>query len=203
MSTAPTIAPIQEPDLNALLAQLKQDIFYSLNCHQVGRIVNFNATRQTAQIELSMLRVVGSRLVNYPTIVDCPVFVHSGGGGCITMPIQPGDTCLVLFNDRNIDSWFSTGNVVAPNTRRAHDLSDGMALVGFRNLANKVSAYSSDSVDLRAGPHRVGINNDSTSLKAVMDAVYTALMALDSAKSGPSVASSISPVQFLTDQLLK
>lgn len=203
MSPAPTTAPIQEPDLTALLTQLRQDILYSLNCHQVGRITKFNSANQTAEIELSMLRVVGSRQIIYPVLVDCPVFVHSGGGACITMPISPGDTCLVLFNDRNIDSWFSTGNVVAPNNRRAHDLSDGMALVGFRNLANKVLGYSSNSVDLRAGPHRVAINNDSTSLKAVLDAVYVACMALNSAKSGSDASAAIAPIQTLAAQLLK
>lgn len=203
MSTRPTNSPVQEPDLNALLLQLRQEIFFSLNCHQVGRIVRFNAQSQTAEIQLSVLRVVGERTITYPVLVDCPVFVHSGGDSCITIPIEPGDSCLVLFNDRNIDSWFSTGNEVAPNTRRAHDLSDGMALVGFRNLANRVSGYSMDSVDIRAGSKRVSISNSGASLKGIVDAIYTALMALNSAKSGPDVSASIAPVQALSDQLLK
>lgn len=203
MSTRPTTAPVQEPDLNSLLAQLKLDVLFSLNCHQVGSVVSFNAANQTAEIQLSMLRVVGDRTVRYPVLVDCPVFVHTGGSACITMPVQAGDTCLVLFNDRNLDSWFSTGNTVAPNNRRAHDLSDGLALVGFRNLANGVSNYSTDSVDIRAGANRVAINNNSTSLKALIDAVVTALFALNSAKTGGDASASITPVQTLANQLLK
>lgn len=198
-----TLASVQPPDLRQLLNQLRSEIFFSLNCHQVGTIVSFNAERQTAEIRINILRVVGNQTQQYPLLVDCPVFVNRGGGGAITFPISPGDPCLVHFNDRNIDNWFSTGNTTAPNTSRAHSLSDGFAEVGYGSLANNLSDYSSDSVDLRAGQHLVGIYNDEYSLKDFADAIVTALNALNSAKSGGNVSASITPVQTIANALLK
>ena len=124
------------PDLRALLDNLKAEIFYTLNCHQVGTIESFDPVKQTASIRLSMLRVIGTEEVAYPLLTDCPVMFPAGGGAYMTFPVAKGDPCLVLFNDRDIDNWFTTGNVVAPNSIRAHSLSDGVALVGIRSLAN-------------------------------------------------------------------
>lgn len=130
------IVPPIPPDLRTLLDNLKADIFYNLNCHQVGVIESFDSTKQTASIRLSTLRVVGNEEIPYPLLTDCPVVFPSGGGAYMTFPVTKGDSCLVLFSDRDIDNWFTTGNVVAPNSSRAHSLSDGIALVGIRNLVN-------------------------------------------------------------------
>jgi hypothetical protein len=52
------------------------------------------------------------------------------------MPIQSGDTCLVLFCDRDLDNWFESGQITTLNSNRVHDLSDGVALVGIRHKQN-------------------------------------------------------------------
>ena len=50
----------------------------------------------------------------------------------IDFEIRPGDACLVIFADIDIDSWFATGEVAEPRSGRKHSLSDGFAFVGFR-----------------------------------------------------------------------
>jgi len=148
------------PDLRALLDNLKAEIFYTLNCHQLGVIESFDPVKQTASIRLSMLRVIGTEEVAYPLLTDCPVMFPAAGGAYMTFPVVKGDPCLVLFNDRDIDNWFTTGNVVAPNSIRAHSLSDGIAILGIRSLANPppytandavVVSYGNSSVKLKTG----------------------------------------------------
>jgi hypothetical protein len=63
------------------------------------------------------------------------------------MPIAAGDQCLVLFSDRNIDSWFKTGGEAAPFDARCHDISDGIALVGVNALPSTMQAYD-DNVNI-------------------------------------------------------
>ncbi len=161
--TVSPIAPPAKPQLRDLLNQHKQEIFGDFNCHQVGKIVSFDATKQTASVQLQILAVLpdGSQ-VPYPLLTDCPVFINGGGGATITFPITAGDTCLVLFNDRNIDNWFTTGNVVAPNDSRAHSLSDGLVLVGFRNASNPVASYSSTDVVVSFASSLITIKADGT-----------------------------------------
>ena len=144
------LGSIQAPDLSSYV---DKDLFAfsaNFNCHQLGTIKSFNASLQTAEIEIGVLRQFGDSVKNYPLLVDCPVFVMSGGPtGVITMPVAAGDTCLVCFNDRDIDNWFSTGLPAVPNSKRLHSLADGLALVGFRNKANSVQGYSASAIELK------------------------------------------------------
>ena len=57
-------------------------------------------------------------------------------GKVVSFDIQEGDACLVIFADRDIDSWFETGEAEVPPSGRMHSLSDGFAFVGFRTRRN-------------------------------------------------------------------
>lgn len=67
----------------------------------------------------------------------------------MTMPIAKGDSCFVLFNDRDIDNWFFDGGVKVPNTNRIHDISDGLVVVGVNNLQTVISDYLANGVRLK------------------------------------------------------
>ncbi len=140
----PTINP---PDLDDVLAELKFEIFAQLNCIQIGKIEKFTKGDQSAEIQIMVKRQKNeTEIVSYPVLVDCPVFVLQGGGAYLDMPIAKGDFCLVLFNDRDIDTWWTAAQEAEPATRRKHSLSDGIALVG---LNPKTSALSFDGSKMR------------------------------------------------------
>lgn len=169
------LGPVQPPDLSALLNDYRDHMLFRINCHQIGTVVSFNKASQTASVALLVLRVVGDQTVPYPALVDVPVFTYSGGGAVLTMPIAPGDTCLVLFNDRDLDNWFENGATTAPNTDRAHSLADGLAIVGFRSKANPVADFSDTDAQLKKGSTIIGMDgskiqiyNGSYSLQNVL-----------------------------------
>lgn len=207
---------LSDPNLGELLSQVRAEMFYNFNCHQLGRVVSFDTATQSASVQLAVLRMVPSPKTNppqyvtktYPVLVQVPVFIASGGTGRLTFPIIPGDPCLVLFNDRDIDNWWSTGNTAAPNTPRAHDLSDGLALVGFRNKANKIATYNGTDAELAYAGGRLTINDkvrlegSTMSLKTLLTDVKAALTALDG-KTGPSAATAIALVQTDITALLQ
>ncbi len=185
MATPQPIANPTEPDLRALLNSFKQEIFFGLNCAQVGKIVSFDASKQWAKVQVQVLRTFGNTQIPYPVLQDCPVFVLGGLGSLITVPIAAGDPCLVVFADRDSDNWATTGNQVAPNTKRAHDLSDGFAIVGFRNLTAPVANYSTTDAELRnkegtglvgVGPNgKISIKSPDETLKVSLDALMDKL----------------------------
>ena len=199
---------IVPPDLKTLLNQVQTDIFTSLNCHQVGTIVSFDAEKQTASVTLNVQRIVGATTIEYPKLVDCPVLVNSGGGGRLTFPIEAGDPCLVLFNDRDIDNWFTYGSTAAPNSARCHSLSDGLVIVGFRSVARPLTDFSTEDSEWAYGDSSIKMSdklrlaNADTDLKTVLDLVITALTALN-AKTGPSAATQIATAQAAIATLLK
>ena len=123
---------IVAPGFDDSLEQIRAEVFTTLNCIQVGRIVAFDKGNQTANVEIQLRRRRNeTEIAEYPVLQDCPVFVLQGGGAYIDLPIAARDYCIVLFNDRNIDTWWSTANVAEPPNRRKHALSDGIAIVGI------------------------------------------------------------------------
>ena len=152
MSTQPNAAaPFIPPELRDVLQAFRREIFSSLRCAMPGIIQTFDPVTQTATIQVAMQMTVWDQVKDYPPLVDCPVVVLGGGPAFISFPINTGDTCLVLFSDRAIDNWYSTGNVVPPAQQRQHSLADGIALVGIRHLANALSNYDATGIGLN-GP---------------------------------------------------
>lgn len=147
-------------DLRELLNRVKFDIKSEMNCVAVGRIVQFYPETQTADISINYKRVLKRRnavqageytdfLVDYPLLLRCPVVVMNGGGAVISFPISANDTCVILFNDRDMDLWLEEESIVsAPNSERLHDLSDAIALVGIRSVGSAIESYESTSLKI-------------------------------------------------------
>jgi hypothetical protein len=136
--------PIITPGLLDVLTALKTEIFSTLNCVKIGKITKFDQTKKTAEIQILFKRVTQDHVLSYPILVDCPIFTLQGGGGSLRMPVQTGDTCIVLFADRNIDIWFSNGAEAAPANSRCHDLSDGIAIVGLNAQNGTLADYDTN-----------------------------------------------------------
>lgn len=210
------VTSVNDPDLKALLEQVKKDVLTSINCAQVGEIVSFDVDAQTAKVQLKIMRLFVDRTSTpakyvpkvYPLLVDCPVFIPAGGDGRLTFPIQPGDGCLVVFNDRDIDNWFETGTTLPPNSTRLHDLSDGFAIVGFRNKATAITDFNADDAELRfAGGilklnDKVALDGAAASLRTALQKIIDALTALNG-KTGPSASTQITAAQTEMDNLLQ
>ena len=164
-------------DLIGLFDRFKRDIFTSLHCHKLGIIESFDPDTQTASVRINHKGVFDGKLFDYPILKRVPVFIPAGGDAKITMPVSQGDTCLLLFSDRDKNAWLMTGaNYAVPLTPRAHDISDGLAIVGFRSEKNKIPDYNAKDAELRnagaiiaAGAEgKASIRNEDENLKNVL-----------------------------------
>jgi hypothetical protein len=127
---------MNEENRHEELQALKRDILSSLHCALPGTVVSFDAESQTAVIQPAVSRIIptvaeGSpSSVSMPLLRDVPVFMP------VSFEVNPGDACLVIFADCDIDAWFETGEAEVPGSDRMHSLSDGFAFVGFRTRGN-------------------------------------------------------------------
>ncbi len=199
-----------------LLNLLKKDIMISLNCHALATVESFDATKQTVQASMNYLKsyvqtniegVQGTITPKYPLLIDVPVVILQGGGFGLTFPVQKGDTCLILFNDRQIDKWLHSGQVVAPEGNRFHHFADGIALVGLRSLNKAIQNYDPDravlgnldgaSQALVAVGDRIEISNVSANFKTELDLFLTAIETFCSACSGSADATLVAAAAAL------
>ena len=101
---------------------LRKEIYSFLHCALPGNVVSFDMERQTAEIQPAV--ILG--MITFPVLTDVPVFMP------VPFDVHPGDACLVVFADVNIDGWFECGEPVVPCSARKHSLSDGFAFIGFK-----------------------------------------------------------------------
>lgn len=204
--------PIAEPDLRTILDQERDTSYSGFNCVQVGTIASFSAAKMTATVALVLARAVYNQapingvipttpaIVRYPILVDVPVFMAYGGSAYLTMPVSAGDNCIVLFNDRDLDPWFTNGTTGAPpNSSRMHSLADGIAIVGIRPAVNPLGNVPSD------GSH-IGFGNASGTLKAALDALFTALTSwvnTDSTTPNTTTITAINAAKAKVDAILQ
>lgn len=182
---------ILDPNLADSLRALKLDILRSLNCVKVGKIIAFDADAHTADVQILFKRVLPSGLIlSQPVLHDVPVFTLQGGGAALQMPVAAGDQCVVLFSDRNLDAWFQNGVEAAPFNSRAHDLSDGIALVGINALTSTLATTPTDEIALTYLGAKVGlkggkvtVQNQLQSLATLMSGLLATLAAITDANN--------------------
>lgn len=126
-----------------------------LRVAEPGIIEAFDATTQTVTVQLAIReRVQNPDTLEYkwtaiPLLVDVPIMFPRAGGFVLTMPVQKGDECLVIFSDMCEDGWFQHGSVQNQAEIRRHDLSDGFCILGPWSQPNVIASYSTDSAQLR------------------------------------------------------
>lgn len=200
-----------DPTLNDLLNLLAKDIMLSINCHAVATVQSFNATNQTVTATMNYKKSFYKKqpngnykteLKNYPILIDVPAIVLGGGGFSQRFPIKSGDECLLLFNDRDLDTWFSSGQIAGVPTPRLHSFSDAIALVGLRSEVNSLPDYDPDKYQVTNGKilfslseTKAEISNATKSLKTILEDLINAINGLKvtGITSGPGLSASLDP----------
>nr|DAM97594.1 MAG TPA: baseplate component [Caudoviricetes sp.] len=135
-----------------------------------GIIQSFDVAAQTVTVQPAlrekMLADGDESWIDIPLLVDVPIVVPRAGGYALTLPIQAGDECLVVFGDMCMDGWWQSGGVQNQVECRRHDLSDGFAIIGVWSQPRVIPGYSTGSAQLRndAGSAYVELAGDTINI---------------------------------------
>lgn len=135
-----------------------------------GIVQSFDAAAQTVTVQPALREKIcpdgNEAWVDLPLLVDVPIVVPRAGGYALTLPVQPGDECLVVFGDMCMDGWWQSGGVQNQVECRRHDLSDGFAILGVWSQPRVIPGYSTGSAQLRnnAGTAYVELAGDTINI---------------------------------------
>ncbi len=90
-------------------------------------------------------------VVELPPIVNVPIATYRAGTAFISLPLKVGDMVMLLFSERSLDIWQTSGEVVDPVDPRKFDLSDAIAYPGV---------YAFTDPPVGADPDNIVIRND-------------------------------------------
>lgn len=163
-----TLKQTATPRLPDVLREVKKDVGISYNSVSIGIIQEFDETKQIATIRLAIKKILseepdGTKIYKeHPLLMECPVMTMFGGDSFINLPIAVGDNCIVLFCDRDMDEWVVSGGVQAPNTKRLHDISDAIAIVGIRHYQNSITQFLANGIRISfASDSRIDLTDDA------------------------------------------
>jgi hypothetical protein len=136
-----------------------------------GTVAAVNWERQTVSVRLGLREKVnvGGALEweEIPVLPDVPFVLPRAGGYLLTLPVKPGDECLVIFADMCIDAWWQQGGVQNQIERRRHDLSDGFAILAPWSQPKRIANYSRTAAQLRneSGGAYIELDGDNITIK--------------------------------------
>lgn len=166
-----------------------------------GIIQSFDDVAQTVVVQLALTEVIrDAKNVPTPTqiplLVDVPIVIPRAGGFMLTVPVQQGDECLVIFGDMCIDAWWQSGGVQNQVEKRRHDLSDGFAILGCWSQPKKISNYSATAAELRSEDGSVKVKLESG--KATVQAPEVDVIGANQVNINGSGHTTIEGKDFLT-----
>lgn len=110
-------------------------------------IESYDYKTQKADIRVDIKELYNNNTeLEYPILVDVPVIFPRSGGASITLPVKQGDSCLVIFLDRDITNWLLGASKQKPATKRIHHLSDAVAIVGLNPFTKPSLAENNDDL---------------------------------------------------------
>ena len=152
---------ISTPDIGQTIKISGLQMASELNCMRIGIIQEFFANDLTVKVQIAnkkqkSLNADGTANVGDFTPVIAKVCYCNP---FITYDIQPGEECILLFSDREIESWFMTGGSQPEGHTRMHALTDAVAICGIRSLPKMISILS-DCLNLFYGSSNIKVSND-------------------------------------------
>ena len=78
------------------------------------------------------------------------------------MPLQAGDDVTLVFSQRSLDNWKSSGGMTDPQDARKHHITDAYALIGGSSMGDAFSVDDPSAIEAVNGDSKLQIFPDGT-----------------------------------------
>lgn len=125
----------------------------NIHVSMIGKIESYNPQTNRASITpVGSMTCPDWQEIPYPTIHNVPIQYPCGNGGksgC-TFPIKPGDTCIIIFADHQIENFLSGEK---SDDMRNHSMNDAYAIP---------TLFSASVPTLKSNPNDVCLFNNGS-----------------------------------------
>lgn len=171
------LSQVNEPDLDITLKSTENRISYNvINCCRVGILQKYYPETRTAKVLIAnkLVRYVNDKgeqvTQNYAPLYAKVLFFGWGSSG-ITHPMIEaegnedgiGTEGILLFNDREIESWYINGQINNLAYDRAHAKTDCIFIAGIHSLPRMVQALT-DCINIYNGNSNIQVRNSGINI---------------------------------------
>lgn len=131
-------------DLMSVLSLSLDKFGQDLNCVRVGIIQEFIWKEQVVRVKIASQRLINVNKDGSQTTEDyAEIYAKLCYASSFHLfPPKPGDECVLLFNDREMESWWVNGSANQRAYNRMHDLTDCIAICGLRSQPKLVNIFT-------------------------------------------------------------
>ena len=159
-------------DLLTILKLFEEKIsFNTLNCVRVGIVDEYNPDTRIARISIANKMLIGqnadgSQVTQNYAPIYAKVWFFGWGDVGMTHPIEKGQEGILLFADRELESWYINGGINPLGEIRAHSLSDSIFITGLTSAPNMTATLQNclnlfyGTKSLRIDENGITINGD-------------------------------------------
>lgn len=147
----------------------EQKIAYNvINCVRVGIVEEYDPETRTAKVNIANKLVLGQNedgtqnVENYAPVYAKVWFFGWGDKG-ITHPILKDQEGILLFNDRELESWYINGDINPLAYNRSHNFSDSIFITGLTSLPNMLKTLQ-DCINIFYGTNNIKIHENGITL---------------------------------------
>lgn len=157
------------PNIIQIMEGIVQRTGYELNCMRVGIVQAFYPDDLTVDVLIANKKTLGLNPDGTQNVKDFPLIrakiVYSSP--FITFPINTGDECILLFSDREIESWFINGEINPEGYSRIHAFTDAVAIFGIRSLPKMIQILT-DCLHLFYGQSDIQIKENQINVNSTL-----------------------------------
>ena len=125
----------------------------NIHVSMIGKIDSYNPQTNRASITpVGSFTAPDWQDIPYPTIHNVPIQYPCGNGGKsgVTFPVKPGDTCIIIFADHQIENFLSGEK---SDDMRNHSMNDAYAIP---------TLFSASVPTLKSNPNDVCLFNNGS-----------------------------------------
>lgn len=112
-----------------------------------GKVVSVDVAAGKCDVQPTIRRKFSSgEVVELPVITNVPIAQLRAGKAFVSVPLHVGDYVLLIFSQRSIDLWLTSGGSVDPKDPRSHALSDAIAYPGVYPFSDPPTGASGEDL---------------------------------------------------------
>jgi hypothetical protein len=115
-----------------------------------GEVVRYDHKKQLIDVRpVFKRRYKDGKVEEPPIIYNVPVMFPRAGESFVALPMAKGHSVTLVFSDRSLEKWLSSGKVHDPEDTRMHHMSDAMAIPGGYSFNNAVKLHNNKDIIIR------------------------------------------------------
>jgi len=118
--------------MGELLDSVIKRRLFDVRTSMPGVVQSYDAQTQTAEVTVAMNRsLANGQTLNAIKLPNVRVMFPSSTKYTMRFPLEAGDGVLLVFHERDVDAWRTSGEIGTPATNRRFSLSDVVAIPGY------------------------------------------------------------------------